>query len=54
MSDIYDAVSYRRFRPYVVGNARLETLHTRMRWVEGQGASVYREPSKRPESSGGG
>jgi len=69
--DIYEVVNYRRFRPYVVGNARLETLHTGMRWaegpvwfadaaclllsdvpsnrilrwVEGQGASVYREPS---------
>ena len=71
MYDIYEVVNYRRFRPYVVGNARLETLHTGMRWaegpvwfadsgclllsdvpsnrilrwVEGQGASVYREPS---------
>ena len=71
MYDIYHVVNYRRFRPYVVGNARLETLHTGMRWaegpvwfadsgclllsdvpsnrilrwVEGQGASVYREPS---------
>jgi gluconolactonase len=69
--DIYEVVNYRRFRPYVVGNARFETLHTGMRWaegpvwfadtgclllsdvpsnrivrwVEGQGASVYREPS---------
>ncbi len=71
MYDIYQVVNYQRFRPYVVGNARLETLHTGMRWaegpvwfadagclllsdvpsnrilrwVEGQGASVYREPS---------
>lgn len=71
MYDIYQVVNYKRFRPYVVGNARLETLHTGMRWaegpvwladsgclllsdvpsdrilrwVEGQGASVYREPS---------
>lgn len=71
MYDIYQVVNYRRFRPYVVGNARLEVLHTGMRWaegpvwfadagclllsdvpsnrilrwVEGQGASVYREPS---------
>jgi gluconolactonase len=69
--DIYEVINYRRFRPYVVGNARLELLHTGMRWaegpvwfadaaclllsdvpssrilrwVEGQGASVYREPS---------
>ena len=71
MYDIYQVANYRRFRPYVVGNARLEVLHTGMRWaegpvwladagclllsdvpsnrilrwVEGQGASVYREPS---------
>ena len=71
MYDIYEVINYRRFRPYVVGNARLELLHTGMRWaegpvwfadaaclllsdvpsdrivrwVEGQGASVYREPS---------
>jgi gluconolactonase len=69
--DIYQVINYRRFRPYVVGNARLEVLHTGMRWaegpvwfadagclllsdvpsnrilrwVEGQGASVYREPA---------
>jgi gluconolactonase len=69
--DIYELIDYRRFRPYVVANARLERLHTGMRWaegpvwfadaecllvsdvpsnrivrwVEGQGASVYREPS---------
>lgn len=71
MYDIYQVLNYRRFRPYVVGNARLEVLHTGLRWaegpvwfadagcvllsdvpsnrilrwVEGQGASVYREPS---------
>ncbi len=71
MYDIYQVINHRRFRPYVVGNARLEVLHTGMRWaegpvwfadagclllsdvpsnrilrwVEGQGASVYREPS---------
>ncbi len=71
MYDIYQVINYRRFRPYVVGNARLEVLHTGLRWaegpvwfadagclllsdvpsnrilrwVEGQGASVYREPS---------
>ncbi|MBI2563755.1 MAG: SMP-30/gluconolactonase/LRE family protein [candidate division NC10 bacterium] len=71
MYDIYQVVNYRRFRPYVVGNARLEVLHTGirwaegpvwiadagclllsdvpsnriLRWVEGQGASVYREPA---------
>lgn len=71
MYDIYEVINYRRFRPYVVGNARLEVLHTGMRWaegpvwfadagclllsdvpsdhilrwVEGQGASIYRQPS---------
>jgi gluconolactonase len=71
VDDIYELISYRRFRPYVVANARLELLHTGLRWaegpvwfadaecllvsdvpsnrivrwVEGQGASVYREPS---------
>jgi gluconolactonase len=69
--DIYELINYRRFRPYVVANARLELLHTGMRWsegpvwfadaacllvsdvpsnrilrwVEGQGASVFREPA---------
>lgn len=73
MYEIYQLLNYRRFRPYVVANARLEVLHTGMRWaegpvwfgdagclllsdvpsnrilrwVEGQGASVYREPSNK-------
>jgi gluconolactonase len=71
VNPIYEILDHRRFRPYVVGNARLEVLHTGMlwaegpvwladagclllsdvpgdrilRWVEGQGASVYRAPS---------
>lgn len=71
MYDIYEVIDYRRFRAYVVGNARLELLHSGLRWaegpvwfadaaclllsdvpsdrilrwVEGQGTSVYREPS---------
>lgn len=30
MDDLYQIIDYRRFRPYVVGNARLEVLHTGM------------------------
>ena len=71
MNPDFEVVDYRRFRPYLVANAKVEALHagTRwgegpawfpdaqmllwsdipnnriLRWVEGGGVSVFREPS---------
>jgi gluconolactonase len=71
MSPDFVIIDYDRFRPLLVGNARVETLHTGtlwgegpvwfadtktllwsdipnnriLRWVEGGGVSVFREPS---------
>ncbi len=71
MNPDFEIVDYRRFRPYLVANAKVEALHagTRwgegpswfpdaqmllwsdipnnriLRWVEGGGVSVFREPS---------
>jgi gluconolactonase len=38
VDETYQIIDYRRFRPRVVGNARLEVLHTGMRWAEGRAA----------------
>ncbi|MFC7398353.1 SMP-30/gluconolactonase/LRE family protein [Chelatococcus sp. GCM10030263] len=35
MSPEYEIINYKRFRPSIVANARLELLHTGMRWAEG-------------------
>ena len=35
MAPEIEMINYERFRPYLVGSARLETVHTGMRWPEG-------------------
>jgi gluconolactonase len=35
MAPEIEIINYERFRPYLVGSARLETVHTGMRWPEG-------------------
>ena len=35
MSDHFQIIDFARFRPYVIGHAQLELLHTGMRWAEG-------------------
>jgi gluconolactonase len=35
MNDYYDVISFKRFRPYIIGHAKMEVLHTGMRWGEG-------------------
>jgi gluconolactonase len=35
VSDYFEAISWKRFRPYMIGHAKLEVLHTGMRWGEG-------------------
>jgi gluconolactonase len=35
VSPEFEIINYKRFRPSVVANARLELLHTGMRWAEG-------------------
>ncbi|NBS01934.1 MAG: SMP-30/gluconolactonase/LRE family protein [Rhizobiales bacterium] len=35
MAPEVEVINYERFRPYIVGSARLETVHTGMRWPEG-------------------
>jgi gluconolactonase len=35
MNDYYDFINFKKFRPYVIAHAKMETLHTGMRWSEG-------------------
>jgi gluconolactonase len=35
MNDYYDFINFKKFRPYVIAHAKMETLHTGMRWAEG-------------------
>jgi gluconolactonase len=35
MNDYYDVMNFKRFRPYIIGHAKMEVLHTGMRWGEG-------------------
>ena len=35
MNDYYDFINFKRFRPYVIAHAKMEVLHTGMRWSEG-------------------
>lgn len=35
MNDYYDIFDFKRFRPYIIGHAKMEVLHTGMRWGEG-------------------